>query len=753
MTFVQYHHGDEAALPWSDERWTYYDFHYTPSTVFDGADILVGSLLDSDQQYNIYRINHLMPDRVVPTDVTLSIRGEPVEGQTYCAIVDVGIEPTGTAKTLRIFILQLLDHWPTTHAWYRNGFKQAAPTVDVTLNPGETQTVQADFTFDEESWANQQDIKLIAWAQLPLDTGPAVAYQSATRCWPLVSFPDDWDGDGIADETDNCPTRYNPDQADGDGDGVGDVCDKCPEVFDPDQSDPDEDAIGSTCDNCPLLHSLDQNDADGDGVGDPCDSCPDVAAPAGVDQFGRTLGTMDIDCDVDADDWAIFGPCVAGPGVTVAPAGCTPQNFARADLDGDGDVDLADQAIFAQNFTGSLPSPALYVGYQSCVDCHAEEAGLWVHTIHATAYDELLDTSEADLPICLPCHTVGYGKPSGFVDIESTPQLANVQCECCHGPGSNHNADPIGAPLTIEYGAALCGECHQSCHGVCGDDSHPQLEQWSQSKHPSALYDLWMDPEAWDDCLRCHSTDYRLKPEGDKPTLWEAQYAVECVACHNPMGSENFGQLRLPLNELCADCHHMEGESGYWDQPAQPQSQFLHGTGGYGLDETPMEGPYSMHWWGIADECVICHMYTEPRTPEHEADSGHLFTANMKACLPCHSEQVATQLVDELHYEIALRTALIARYYDPADPLYVDPTWLPPDELIAWIIGYFDNQLVIQDMSYGSHNPAYARALLAEAESYLGIEPWPPMKASGGDDLLWPFGVAVPLPKSAEVHQ
>jgi hypothetical protein len=100
-----------------------------------------------------------------------------------------------------------------------------------------------------------------------------------------------------------------------------------------------------------------------------------------------------------------------------------------------------------------------------------------------------------------------------------------------------------------------------------------------------------------------------------------------------------------------------------------------------------------------------------------------------------------------------LRTALIARYYDPADPLYVDPTWLPPDELIAWIIGYFDNQLVIQDMSYGSHNPAYARALLAEAESYLGIEPWPPMKASGGDDLLWPFGVAVPLPKSAEVHQ
>lgn len=35
----------------------------------------------------------------------------------------------------------------------------------------------------------------------------------------------DSDGDGISDDTDNCPDVKNPDQADADGDGIGDVCD------------------------------------------------------------------------------------------------------------------------------------------------------------------------------------------------------------------------------------------------------------------------------------------------------------------------------------------------------------------------------------------------------------------------------------------------------------------------------------------------------------------------------------------------
>lgn len=41
---------------------------------------------------------------------------------------------------------------------------------------------------------------------------------------PALSYLDDADGDGRADEVDNCPSTPNVDQRDSDGDGVGDAC-------------------------------------------------------------------------------------------------------------------------------------------------------------------------------------------------------------------------------------------------------------------------------------------------------------------------------------------------------------------------------------------------------------------------------------------------------------------------------------------------------------------------------------------------
>ena len=136
---------------------------------------------------------------------------------------------------------------------------------------------------------HSENIKIIAWVQAAEDLGPAQVYQAATRLWPLVSYPNDADGDGILDPNDNCPQHYNPTQDDGDGDYVGDICDNCDAAPNADQLDEDEDSLGNACDNCPYTHHLNQDDTDLDTVGDVCDSCPDVAAPAGVDQFGRPL--------------------------------------------------------------------------------------------------------------------------------------------------------------------------------------------------------------------------------------------------------------------------------------------------------------------------------------------------------------------------------------------------------------------------------------------------------------------------------
>jgi hypothetical protein len=354
FAFVQFHVFDEYDTPWGDDRWNFYGPVPTPTAFFDGADPVYGSDPDHYEQYESYRTENLLPRRAVSTDVTIDISAEQIDGPTYSVSALVGVEEGGTAKTMRIYVVQVLDHWPPTPTYHRNTFMQAAPTHDITLSPDESHLVESEFTFDEDSWDNQEDIKIVVWAQALEDPGPPEVYQAATRSWPLVSGPNDADGDGVLDAGDNCPHRNNPDQDDTDGDDIGDTCDNCLAVDNPDQDDADEDSFGDACDNCPLLHHLNQEDTDGDDVGDVCDSCPEVSAPAGVDASGRSLGDIDPDCDVDLTDFGMFGACFGGPGVTDPPLGCDPDDFVQLDLDTDGDVDLADYSILGLNFTGPL---------------------------------------------------------------------------------------------------------------------------------------------------------------------------------------------------------------------------------------------------------------------------------------------------------------------------------------------------------------------------------------------------------------
>ena len=84
----------------------------------------------------------------------------------------------------------------------------------------------------------------------------------------------DSDGDGVANDADNCPNAFNPDQLDGDDDGVGDLCDACPGTADPEQRDGDGDGVGDLCDNCPEEANTGQSDFDGDGIGNACEPPP-----------------------------------------------------------------------------------------------------------------------------------------------------------------------------------------------------------------------------------------------------------------------------------------------------------------------------------------------------------------------------------------------------------------------------------------------------------------------------------------------
>jgi len=97
--------------------------------------------------------------------------------------------------------------------------------------------------------------------ELPrVSTGSVLLMQASTPIPNPKYQPADSDGDGIPDLLDNCPTVYNPDQADTNNSGIGDACE-----------DWDGDGIINSLDNCPTVPNRDQKDTDGDGIGDACD--------------------------------------------------------------------------------------------------------------------------------------------------------------------------------------------------------------------------------------------------------------------------------------------------------------------------------------------------------------------------------------------------------------------------------------------------------------------------------------------------
>jgi hypothetical protein len=221
FTLVQIHLADNYTTTWGNSRRDFYGVMLTPWALFDGVEECIGELSDVNQQYNWYLEKYLIR-RAVPTDLVIGLTGYPLSPQTYRVVARVCVEPGGTAKTMRVYMVEVLDYWPKYSQYFsRNGFKQAAATKDIILGPGECQTIVRNFAFDDESWLQQDDIKIIAWVQEPQDSGlppdRAEVFQAATMAWP---FPPDCNANGIPDDQD-IGSGASPDA---NGNGIPDEC-------------------------------------------------------------------------------------------------------------------------------------------------------------------------------------------------------------------------------------------------------------------------------------------------------------------------------------------------------------------------------------------------------------------------------------------------------------------------------------------------------------------------------------------------
>ncbi len=79
-----------------------------------------------------------------------------------------------------------------------------------------------------------------------------------------------------------------------------------------------------------------------------------------------------------------------------------------------------------------------YTGNAKCRLCHREFFVGRKKDPHIYSYEHLVATGHQKNERCLGCHTTGFGVKSGFVSYRRTPLLIGVQCEGCHGPGSEH---------------------------------------------------------------------------------------------------------------------------------------------------------------------------------------------------------------------------------------------------------------------------------------------------------------------------
>lgn len=99
-----------------------------------------------------------------------------------------------------------------------------------------------------------------------------------------------------------------------------------------------------------------------------------------------------------------------------------------------------------------------YTGVSGCAACHQPYEESWKKTRHASAFDSLVHAGKAHDPECIVCHSVGFGEKGGFFTLETTPALANVQCEECHGQGREH-AEDYTKPMK-RVNETVCLKCH-----------------------------------------------------------------------------------------------------------------------------------------------------------------------------------------------------------------------------------------------------------------------------------------------------
>ncbi len=153
---------------------------------------------------------------------------------------------------------------------------------------------------------------------------------------------------------------------------------------------------------------------------------------------------------------------------------------ARAAIDA-LQVQLAEEEAKVLAAKGGLTASP-WVTSDACAKCHQSEYDKWQQSPHAHAFAALETKQRTFDAACVGCHSLGF-QDRGFVNIKATPQLANVHCESCHGPGAEH----VAAPTAGNYKTPPKNESCLSCHDRDNSPDFDFDKYWPVVAHTSSF--------------------------------------------------------------------------------------------------------------------------------------------------------------------------------------------------------------------------------------------------------------------------
>ena len=437
---------------------------------------------------------------------------------------------------------------------------------------------------------------------------------------------------------------------------------------------------------------------------------------------------------------------------------------------------------------------ANYVGIQTCSFCHS--GGLadvkvpsWSKTLHSSIFKDNIDGLTGQTSYgssCWGCHTVGYDTTAtaangGFDDImtklgwtppattkvgnydavpDALKNLANIQCENCHGPGSLHagsGGDTIA--ISVSKDSGVCGQCHGAA------THHVKSGEWANSRHAVTTRDP--SGAGREGCVGCHTqAGFTSKMDAAKAgttfTAMDTSFnPINCQTCHEPHGQSmpnssahlvrTTASVKLAdgttvtkggTGLLCMNCHQSRQNAATYAATTQgtarfgphhgPQADMLQGANGFTYGK---HFPSSAHKSAVKDTCVTCHMQTVDATdPALTLVGGHTFKPSLAAtaklpakdlvgaCQTCHGEDLTSfdfPLFDynddgviegvqtEVHHLLDELALLLPPLGKAKTELTIDSTWTQHQ-----LEGGYNWQMVANDGSLGIHNTAYTVALL-----------------------------------------